>query len=153
MAKGNLRQKNNYNSKALDGAVINGYFLPYKKTYKEVAIHKINLILNIILIFLIIFSATSYYFIMSNEVHLNKLRKETLLLNDENLELQNHLDYLKSYNNVDKKMKINNIVKKAEEVVEVSAPIPVEKKSKHPILDKFFAQNQKNLSFSWSLGY
>ena len=44
----------------------------------------------------ILISAVSYYFVTSSEITLNKYRKQVLALNDENVELQNKLDYLKA---------------------------------------------------------
>ncbi len=139
-----------------EGTVLNGYFLPYKKTKKEIAISKVNLTLNIILGILILFSVVSYYFITSSEMKLNELRKETLLLNDENLELQNQLDYLKSYNNVNQTMQSKKIVQKAAEVVEVSAKpeeINVNDKRffKHDLRNKDVPKHPS--SMNWSLGY
>ena len=73
--------------------------------------------LNVIMCILILVAAVSYYIVTSSEMKLNKIRKETLALNDENMELQNHLDYLKSYSNVNQKMQSSNLVQKAEEAL------------------------------------
>ncbi len=139
-----------------EGTVLNGNFIPYKKTYKEMAIARINLLLNIILSVLILFSVVSYYFVTSSEMHLNKIRKETLMINDENMELQNKLDYLKSYRNVDQTMQNNNILQKAEEIVEVSVPVKDNTADKSNfIIKKINLSNTKakQHKFKWSLGY
>ena len=88
--------------------IIDGYF-PKCKTYKEMAVARVNRTLCSILILFIMLSAVSYYFVTASEVTLNKYRKQTLTLNDENVELQNKLDYLKSYYNVDKAMQKKNL--------------------------------------------
>ena len=88
--------------------IIDGYF-PKCKTYKEMAVARVNRTLCSILVVFIMLSAVSYYFVTASEVTLNKYRKQTLMLNDENVELQNKLDYLKSYYNVDKAMQKKNL--------------------------------------------
>jgi hypothetical protein len=86
----------------------------------------------------------SYYFSMSNELTLNKLSRQITTLNDENAELQNSLDRLKSFNNVDNKMMQYNMLTKAEKVIEVQAINPT-----LPVVVK----PQKTAAFSWAVGY
>lgn len=145
-----------------NGTVVSGSFMPYRKSYKEKVISRINKMLNIILSLLILVSVVSYYIVTSSEMKLNKIRKETLTINDENLELQNHLDYLKSYTNVNERMKNSNLVQKAEEVVEVSAKnteTAVEKKKGKKELfvrnteTKTDSNGKKETALKWSLGY
>ena len=81
---------------------------------------------------------------MSDELTLNKLSRQITTLNDENAELQNHLDRLKSFNNVDDKMMRYNMLSKADKVIEVQAVnsvIPAEKAT------------TKTASFNWAIGY
>ena len=58
-------------------------------------IARVNKTLCAILTVFILVSAVSYYFVTASEITLNKYRKQALALNDENVELQNKLDYLK----------------------------------------------------------
>ena len=142
--------------KKCDGAVVSGCFMPYKKTYKEKFISRLNTMLNVIMCILILVAAVSYYIVTSSEMKLNKIRKETLALNDENMELQNHLDYLKSYSNVNQKMQSSNLVQKAEEVVEVPAVASDDDASKKQnFFTKQFSKNsaEKDRHIKWSLGY
>jgi hypothetical protein len=60
----------------------------------------------------------SYYFVISCEMQLNDLGKQTVMLNNENEELQNKLDELKSFSNVDKTFQKNNMLKRAGQVIE-----------------------------------
>ena len=86
----------------------------------------------------------SYYFSMSNELALNKLSRQISTLNEENAELQNNLDRLKSFNNVDSKMMEYNMLQKAAKVIEVQAvhsPVAVDNKP------------EKTASFNWAIGY
>lgn len=125
--------------------IIEGYF-PQYKTYEEMAISKVNKSLCIILGFFVLFSLISYYFVTANEMTLNKLRKETIALNDENTDLQNKLDNLKSYYNVDKTMKSKNLLHKAKDVIEVQE---TNSNAANLAVDLV---NEKQ-SFKWSLGY
>lgn len=98
--------------------VIEGYF--YKENIiKEMAIRRINMTLCLLLAFCVIAAFISYYFAMSNEITLNTLSRQVTVLNDENSELQNNLDKLKSFNNVDSIMEQNKLLQKAGTVIEV----------------------------------
>ena len=159
MGRTNLKKSkvNETDIKMYDGTVVSGCFVLYKKTYKEKVIAKVNKMLNTILAVLILVSVIGYYFLTYSEMKLNHIRKETLTINDENLELQNHLDYLKSYTNVNESMKRSNLVQKAEQVVEV----PAKEIAGEPSVEKDFLnppeikeQKIKEVSnIKWSLGY
>mgnify|MGYP003560303471 CR=1 FL=1 len=49
---------------------------------------------------------------------LNDLGRQTVILNNENADLQNKLDSLKSFHNVDKTFQKNNMLKRAGHVIE-----------------------------------
>lgn len=138
---------NQYNQNPTTNPIIDGYF-PTHKTYKEMAITRVNRTLCAILILFILTSAVSYYFVTANEITLNKYRKQTLALNDENVELQNKLDYLKSYYNVDKAMQKQHLLQKAKTVIEVKdTPAPVN----NNVIAKAAEASQK--PFQWSIGF
>lgn len=138
-----------YNSSVHQNPIIDGYF-PTHKTYKEMAIARINRTLCVFLAFFIMLSAVSYYFVTANEITLNKYRKQTLALNDENVELQNKLDYLKSYYNVDKAMQKQHLLQKANNVIEVKASPATAPVSKNAI-EKVAQSSQKPVQ--WSIGF
>lgn len=123
--------------------VIEGYF-PKENIRKEMAIRKINTTLTILLIVFIVTTAISYYFATANEMVLNNLSRQTVVLNDENADLQNRLDKLKSFNNVDITMQKSNMLRKAQQVMEIPAV------TSNNIVDKKF-DTQK--PFSWAIGY
>ena len=108
------------------------------------AIRKINTTLTILLGVFILLTSVSYYFATANEMVLNDYSRQTIVLNDENADLQNRLDKLKSFNNVDLTMKKNNILQKAQQVIEVNAV------ASSVVSDKKF-DSQK--PFTWSIGY
>lgn len=124
-------------------SVIKGYF-PKENSKKEMAIRRINTTLTCLLVGLILFTAISYYFATVNEMQLNNLNRQTVVLNDENTDLQNKLDRLKSFNNVDITMQKNNILKKAQQVMEIPAV------TSNKVSDKKFNAQKP---FSWAIGY
>ena len=123
--------------------VIEGYF--YKENIlKEMAIRKVNMTLCSLLGVAVIAAFISYYFEMSNEITLNTLSRQVTTLNDENSELQNQLDKLKSFNNVDAIMEQQNLLQKAAQVIEVPQVVSVnEVKSK----------KNHTANVDWSIGY
>lgn len=123
--------------------VIEGYF-PKENTEKEMAIRQINRTLTVLLGVVLFLTTISYYFATANEMVLNDLSRQTTVLNDENSDLQNRLDKLKSFTNVDITMQKNNILQKAQQVIEVPAVA-----SNNIAVKKF--DNQK--PFTWSIGY
>ncbi len=126
-----------------ENQVIEGYFQK-EISQKAMAIRKVNKTLCGLLGIAVIVAFIGYYFAMSNELTLNKLSRQITTLNDENAELQNQLDRLKSFNNVDSKMMQYNMLQKAAKVIEVQAvhsPVTVDKKP------------EKTAAFNWAIGY
>ncbi len=125
--------------------VIEGYFRR-ESMVKEMAIRKVNRSLCALLCISILVSFISYYFSMSNELRLNILSRQITTLNDENAELQNSLDRLKSFNNVDNKMEQYNLLQKPAKVIEVQAV-------NRSVPENIIPENTKSASFDWSVGY
>jgi hypothetical protein len=139
-------QKTSYTSDPVvnnQGSLIEGYFYE-KNMVKEMAIRKVNKTLCGLLCVAIIGAFFSYYFSMTNALELNALSRKITTLNDENADLQNNLDKLKSFNNVDNKMAQFNVLQKPEKVIEVQA-IPT---ATAPII-----KNKDNTRFNWAIGY
>ena len=106
--------------KSGNNQIISGHFVD-EKSYKELIIQRINNFLYCLLGILVIFCFVGYYFVSCKEVQLNQISRETLDLNYENEELQNKLDSLQSYYNIDKAVSKANILERARHVVEVDA--------------------------------
>lgn len=123
--------------------IIEGYF-PKENTRKEMAIRKINTTLTVFLGGLLFLTAICYYFATANEMVLNNLSRQTVVLNDENSDLQNKLDKLKSFNNVDMTMQKNNMLQKAEQVIEVQAV------TSNRVTDNKISTQKP---FIWAIGY
>ena len=126
-----------------ESQVIEGYFQK-EISQKAMAIRKVNKSLCALLGVAVLIAFVGYYFAMSNELALNKLSRQITALNDENAELQNQLDRLKSFNNVDSKMMQYNMLQKAAKVIEVPAvhsTVAVDKNT------------EKTASFNWAIGY
>ncbi|MBR2385973.1 hypothetical protein IKA92_01590 [bacterium] len=81
--------------------IISGYFIE-DKSYKELEINKINTILSWTLAVLVLLSMISYYFVITCEIELNQIRRETVVLTEENAELQVELYKRKSYDKIEK---------------------------------------------------
>ena len=126
-----------------EAPIIEGYF--YKEsTVKDMAIRKVNKSLCGLLMMTILTTFFCYYFVMCNELTLNTLNRQIIALNDENAELQNNLDRLKSFNNVDNKMAQFNLLQKADKVIEVAAV---------PASDVVDTQHVSTAPFKWAIGY
>ncbi len=100
--------------------VISGYFVK-EKSYKEIIISRINTVLCGILGCLVLVCLVSYYFVVQSEIELRKLSKETIALNYDNVDMQNKLDNLQSFSNVDFEVTKSNILTRAKKVIELSA--------------------------------
>lgn len=100
--------------------VISGYFVK-EKSYKEIIISRINAALCGVLAFLVMVCLISYYFVVTNEIELRQLSKDTIALNFDNSDLQNKLDNLQSFSNVDFQVSKLNILQRAKQVIELSA--------------------------------
>ena len=98
-------------------SIIEGYF-PKENFVRDMAIKRVNKTLCVILSLLIMVVVVSYYFVISCEMKLNDLSRQTVILNNDNEELQNKLDSLKSFNNVDKTLQQNNMLQRAGQVIE-----------------------------------
>lgn len=148
-----------------DNKIIGGYFDKYR-IYKELAVTKVNKTLCLLIGLLIIVTLISYYFVTSSEIELNTLRKEIISVSEENIELQNKLDYLSSFYNVDKTIKNKNLLNTAKQVIEVEYPSNA-KTSKNDTdiiktqdsqileLSQSHLQNKiaKKNKLKWSIGY
>ena len=98
-------------------SIIEGYF-PKENVVRQMAIKRVNKMLSIIIGMLIAVVVVSYYFVITCEMKLNDLSRQTVILNNENTDLQNQLDTLKSFSNVDKTFQKNNMLKRAGQVIE-----------------------------------
>ena len=103
-------------------SIIEGYF-PKENLVKHMAIKKVNKMLCFLLSLLIGVVIISYYFVLSCEIKLNDISRQTVILNNENEELQNRLDSLKSFNNVDKTLQKNNMLQSSGKVIETNEVI------------------------------
>ena len=123
--------------------IISGYFVQ-ETPYREKTISKFNQTLCSILAVLVVVCMASYYCVVTSELELNNLRKETLSLNYENEELKNELDRKQSYNNVDKVVSNRSNLRMASEIIKVQAgTAPIVKQN----------EAKKERSSAWTLGY
>lgn len=136
-------QENYQSNPKQDNPIIEGYF-PKENILKEMAIRQINTTLTVLLGVFLVVTAISYYFATANEMVLNNLSRQTTVLNDENSDLQNKLDKLKSFNNVDMTMQKSSMLRKAQKVIEIPAV------SSTAVSE---GDKEKKKAFSWAIGY
>ena len=79
----------------------------------------LNSTLSAVLIGLILSSMVCYSFVVSKQKYINTLQSDTRRLNIENNDLQNKVDYLKSFYNVDSKITYYDYLVKPKQVLEV----------------------------------
>lgn len=137
------RNTKKYRYKSQKNPVITGYFVK-EKSYKEIIIARINAALCGMLAFLVLACLVSYYFVVINEVKLQKISKETIALNYENSDMQNKLDNLQSFSNVDFEISKTNRLQRAQQVIELSA-------ADLPAVD--YKKTSPESMINWSLGY
>ena len=125
-------------------SIIEGYF-PKENLVRDMAIKRVNKALCVVLGLLVGIVVISYYFVITCEMKLNDLSRQTIILNNENDELQNKLDSLKSFNNVDKTLQKNNMLQRAGQVIETPA-ITVDK-------DSIAKPTSKKRIFKYAIGF
>lgn len=125
-------------------SIIEGYF-PKENLVRQMAIKRVNKTLCVIISLLIAVVVVSYYFVISCEIKLNDLSRQTVILNNENADLQNQLDSLKSFSNVDRTLQKNNTLKRAGHVIET---LEVTTENNEPTTKK-----AKKRVFNYALGF
>ena len=102
-------------------SIISRKFPPHSTIYKKPVVFKINIILAFILLTAIILAMISYMVVISKENSIKKFHFTTNKINYENIELQNKVDYLKSFYIINTKVQKIPFLKKADKVLEVKA--------------------------------
>ena len=125
-------------------SIIEGNF-PKENLIRQMAIKRVNKMLCVILSALIAVVIISYYFVITSEMKLNDLSRQTVVLNNENAELQNKLDSLKSFNNVDKTLQQNNMLQRAGKVIETQAI--------EPDISETDVKTTKKRLFNYAIGF
>lgn len=110
---------------------------------KALSAEKVNRFLIMILLVLVLISGISYYFVSEGEKKMNNLGREIVALSNENIELQNKIDNLHSFNKVDVAIHSKTTLDTAKKVIEIPAAKTViaPKSKKNPV------------NFNWSIGY
>lgn len=134
------RRENGFRSASSKNPVISGYFVK-EKSYKEIIISRINTALCGILACLVLICLVSYYFVVQSEIELGKISKETIALNFDNSDMQNKLDNLQSFSNVDMQVSKLNMLQRAKQVIELSAAdlpdVNYDKSSKDTTINRY----------------
>lgn len=128
-------------SNPVSNPVIYGRFPRYIQ--KKSPAEKINKFLSAVSVVLVVLSLVSYYFVSDCQKTMNTLGREIVALSSENIELQNRLDSLNSFNRVDSLIQGRTSLDTAKKVIEIPAVNNVEnaKLSTIPV------------NYNWSIGY
>jgi len=108
-------------------SVVKGKFPEKTAVYPKPAVLKVNIMLAFCLAVAVVLSMVSYLAVIAKENRIKDLHTSTNKINYENIELQNKVDYLKSFYTIDDKVQKIDFLKKADKVMEVS------KKSRAPL--------------------
>ena len=125
------------------GTIIQGGF-SQAEARRHLMIKRINGTLAVMLLIALFITALNYYFATTREMVLNDLNREIIITNDENFDLQYKLDKMKSFTNVGNKVESSQLLKKAEEVIEIPYIAP----PSQPQQTKYKASG-----YGWTLGY
>ena len=128
-------------SNPVSNPVIYGRFPRYIQ--KKSPAEKINKFLSVISVVMVVLSLVSYYFVSDYQKTMNLLGKEIVALSNENIELQNRLDSLNSFNRVDSIIHSNTTLDTAKKVIEIPAVNMVEQTKLSTI----------PVNYNWSIGY
>ena len=107
------------------------------------ALERINKIMTTFLLGLVILSIVSYYFVSDGEKTMNNLGRQIVALSNENIELQNKLDNMHSFNRVDAIIQGNTSLDIAKNVIEVPAVQ----------IASLPAVKTAPVNYNWSIGY
>lgn len=136
MAHPKLQQKDRAET-APKKAVIGGKITPKLTVQEKPAILKTNVIIAFCLLTVVALSMISYMGVISKETKVKELHSVTNKVNYENIELQNKVDYLKSFYVLDNNVQKIDFLEKPEQVIEVKpnskSPIIQQKKKKFDI--------------------
>ena len=128
-------------SNPVSNPVIYGRFPKY--AHSKSPIEKINKALKCLLLCLVALSLVSYYFVFDGQKTMNSLGREIVALSNENIELQNRLDNLNSFNNVDAMVHGISSLDAAKQVIEIPAVNRAETTKSQVV----------PVNYSWSFGY
>lgn len=128
-------------SNPVSNPVIYGRFPRYIQ--RKSPVEKINKFLSAVLLVLVVLSLVSYYFVSDGQRTMNDLGREIVALSNENIELQNKLDNLNSFNRVDSIIKGHSSLDTAKKVIEIPAVNMIENVKAHTI----------PVGYNWSIGY
>ncbi len=122
--------------------VIYGKFPKFNSNTSN-ALERLNKLMTGCLLSLVILSFVSYYFVSDCEKNMNNLGRQIVALTNENIELQNKLDNMHSFNRVDAIIQGNTSLDIAKNVIEVPAVN----------IASLPAVKTIPVNYNWSMGY
>ena len=104
---------------------------------------KLNKFLSLVLLGLVVLSFVSYYFVSDSEKNMSNIGREIVALSNENIELQNKLDMLHSFNKVETIIQGQTSLDTARRVIEIPAVNVINPSKLNPL----------PVNYHWSIGY
>ncbi len=129
------------NLRPVSSPVVYGNFPKY--VYARSLMEKFNKFLGVVLLVLVMLSLVSYYFVSDDEKTMNNIGRDIAALANENIELQNKLDNLHSFNKVDAFIKNNSTLNTAKKIIEIPAVYTVTEPKTESV----------PIRYNWSMGY
>ncbi len=123
--------------------VVRAKFPAKTSVYPKPAILKINKILAFSLLAAVFLSMASYLGVIAKENKIKEFHSLTNRINHENIQLQNQVDYLKSFYLIDHKVQKVDFLKKPDKVIEVNG------QHKMPV----FSDNKEFFDITTAPGY
>lgn len=114
-----------------------------KHAIRTSSAEKLNKFLSMVLLGLVVLSLVSYYFVSDGEKTMNSLGREIVALTNENIELQNKIDNLHSFNRVDTIIADKTVLDTAKKVMEIPAVNDMTNYKMSPV----------PVNYNWSIGY
>lgn len=115
------KHNNNINNAPVHNPIVRGNFTAQNENLKELSIFRFNRFLSFSLLATIVISMISYSIVVAKENQIIAAHNRTNEISYENIELQNKVDYARSYYNVNDKVSKVSFLQKPEKVLEVNA--------------------------------
>lgn len=115
------KHNNNIYNAPVHNPIVKGNFATENENLKELSIFKFNRFLSFSLLATIVISMVSYSMVVAKENQIVAAHNKTNEIGYENIELQNKVDYARSYYNVNDKVSKVSFLKKPDKVLEVNA--------------------------------
>lgn len=100
--------------------IVRGKF-PVHQSSRNYSSYRLNKVLASLMVFCFLLSMTTYTFVLNKESMISDLHKQINETNFENIDLQNRVDHLQSFYNINKRVSKVDFLKQADKIIEVES--------------------------------